>query len=129
MDPQQELFTAVRQMLVGLFGEDSVHDGMLPPEGTPYPFVYLGDTVQDDTPNKSAVFGRVSLTIHVWHNDPHQRGTVSEMLLQIKTVLRGIEHTKNFGWMVDGINQQILPDNTTTQPLLHGIVQSGHKFS
>ncbi len=47
-------------------GKENVYDGFLPPESTPYPFVYLGDAYQVDDANKSAIFGMVSLTVHVW---------------------------------------------------------------
>lgn len=72
MDPQQELFSA---LLVALKKEypDSVYDTFLPPEGTPYPFLYLADNDQNDRENKSAVFGTVSQTIHVWHSNPRDR--------------------------------------------------------
>ena len=127
LDPQQELFTRLKLDLEAL-GYD-VYDGFLPPEDTAYPFVYLADNQLDDIANKSAVFGEVSQTIHVWHSNPKQRGTVSQMLLNIKTTCRKIEHTNNFTWLVGSISQQILPDNTTKTPLLHGILTVGYKFS
>ena len=126
-DPQQELFTQIKLALEAL--GYSVYDGFLPPANTPYPFVYLGDCRQSDTANKTAVFGTVSLTIHVWHNNPRQRGTVSQMLLAIKQACRKIEHTKNFSWLVLSMSQRILPDNTTKTPLLHGVVDVEFKFS
>lgn len=43
MDPQQELFTALLEKLRDEFGEDKVFDGFLPPENTPYPFIYLAE--------------------------------------------------------------------------------------
>lgn len=67
-DPQQELFTRIKLDIEAL-GYD-VYDGFLPPEGTSYPFVYLGDAMQIDDPNKSVVFGNVHQTIHVWSNTP-----------------------------------------------------------
>ena len=67
IDPQQEIFTALLVLIIAL-GYD-VYDGFLPPEDTPYPFVYLGDSQQTDTANKSAVFGNVHQTIHIWHID------------------------------------------------------------
>lgn len=106
-----------------------VHDTFLPPEDTPYPFIFLADSQQTDTPNKSAVFGNVYQTIHVWHNNPKQRGTVSGILLDIKKICYRLEHTENFGWMVRNINQRILPDNTTKAPLLHGLLEVEFKFS
>lgn len=127
MDPQQELFT---QLKTGLEARGyDVYDGFLPPEGTAYPFVYLGDCRQTDDANKTDVFGNVYQTIHVWSNTPWNRGTVSEMLLTIKNVCRSIEHTDHFAWFVRNITQNIIPDKTTKTPLLHGILEVEFKFS
>ena len=106
-----------------------VYDGALPPEDTPYPFVYLADSQQIDDANKTAVFGSVYQTIHVWHNNPKQRGTVSAMLLAIKDVCRKVEYTKNFAWYVANVDQRILADDTTKTPLLHGILDIEFRFS
>lgn len=127
IDPQQELFTALKLNLEAK-GHD-VYDGFLPPEDTPYPFVYIGECQQIDDANKSAVFGYVHQTIHVWHNNPKQRGTVSKMLLDIKTVCRNIKHTTNFAWSVRNVTQNILPDTTTKSPLLHGVLDVEFYFS
>ena len=128
MDPQQELFTAVLVELRKRY-PDQVYDTFLPPEGTPYPFIYLADSNLTDRANKTAVFGTVSQTIHVWHDNPQRRGTVSQMLLQIKQICRHLEHTGNFSWSVQDLNQRICPDTTTNQPLLHGIVEVTFLFS
>ena len=131
MDPQQELYSEILVQLKALGKQNgyAVYDGFLPPPKPPYPFIYLADNTLDDEINKTAVFGTVSQTIHVWHNNPHKRGTVSKMLLDIKDICRGISHTKNLGWMITAVNQRILPDTTTKQPLLHGILQIDFKFS
>lgn len=127
MDPQQELFTRLKLDIeaVGY----AVYDGFLPPDDTPYPFVYLGDFQQIDDANKSAVFGNVFSTIHVWSNEPRNRGTVSQMLLKIKTVCRKIEHTANFAWSGRNVTQRIIPDTTTKTPLLHGVLEVEFQFS
>lgn len=127
MDPQQELFTKLIEEIKAL-GYD-VYDGFLPPDGTPYPFVYIGDSQQIDNANKTAVFGNVHQTIHVWSNTSRNRGTVSQMLLAIKQVCRKVEHTDNFGWMLRNVDQRIIPDNTTKEPLLHGILEAEFRFS
>ena len=124
MDPQQELFSALLLELKKQY-PDGVYDTFLPPD----PFIYLADSDLNDRANKTAVFGTVSQTIHVWHDNPRQRGTVSQMLLQIKQVCRHLEHTGNFSWSVQDLNQRILPDTTTNQPLLHGIVEVTFLFS
>lgn len=126
-DPQQEIFTRVKLDLEAL--GFAVHDGALPPDDTPYPFVYLGDCRQTDDENKSAVFGNVYLTIHVWHNKYKLRGTVSRMLLDIKSACRRIGRTDNFAWAVRNIHQRIITDNTTKSPLLHGVLEVEWKFS
>ena len=51
------------------------------------------------------------------------------MLLAIKGICRALDHTANFAWMVRSIDQQILPDNTTKTPLLHGILEVEVSFS
>ena len=127
MDPQQELFSILLRELKNT-GYD-VYDGFLPPKNTPYPFIYLADSTQIDEENKSAVFGRVTQTIHVWHNSPKQRGTVSKMLLDAKAICRKLEKTNNFSWFVRDVNQRILSDNTTKQPLLHGILSVEFYFN
>lgn len=127
MDAQQEYFTAVK---LGLEAKGyAVYDGVLPPDGTPYPFIYLGDFRQTDKELKNAITGTVYPTIHVWHNNTRQRGTVSRMLLDIKTVCRQIGHTRNFAWLIRNVNGQILADNTTKTPLLHGVVEAECIFS
>ena len=127
MDPQQELFT---ELLLRLKEKGyDVYDTFLPPEGTPYPFIYLADSQQTDDANKSVVFGNVYQTIHVWHNNPKQRGTVSKILLDIKTVCRNLEYTKNFGWNLRNVSQRVLPDSTAKQPLLHGVLNIEFKFN
>lgn len=127
IDPQQELFTQLKLNIEAL-GYD-VYDGFLPTADTPYPFVYLGDVHQVDDANKTAVFGNVYITIHIWHNNPKQRGTVSKMMLDIKTVCRKLGHTSNFAWMLRNVNARIFPDKTTKQPLLHGVIEAEFKFS
>ena len=127
MDPQQELFAELLQKIKE-WGYD-VYDGVLPPEDTPYPFIYLADSQQIDDTNKTAIFGNVYQTIHVWHNDPKQRGTVSAILLAVKDVCRKVRHTKNFSWYVTNIDQRILADNTTKQPLMHGVLDVDFRFS
>lgn len=127
MDAQQEFFTALK---LGIEAKGyAVYDGALPPDGTPYPFVYMGDFRQTDKEHKNAVTGIVYPTIHVWHNNTRQRGTVSRMLLDIKTVCRSINRTSNFAWVIRNVNSRIFLDNTTKTPLLHGVVELEGKFS
>ena len=128
MDPQQELFTALLLQLKEAF-PGKVYDGFLPPEDTPYPFVYLADSQLIDTEMKNAVTGTVYQTIDVWHSTPEKRGTVSAMLLQIKGICRKLEHTDSFAWLIHNIDQRVLPDTSTGKPLLRGRLEVEFKFS
>ena len=124
MDIQQAVFTQLKIDIESL-GYD-VYDGELPPEGTTYPFVYLGNSNQSDNSTKAGNIGTVSQMIHVWHNDVQKRGTVSAMLADIKDVCRELE--RKYPVILSGITQEILPDNTTKQPLLHGVLTVNFKF-
>lgn len=126
MDPQQELFTALFTSLKAK-GYD-VYDGALPPEGTPYPFIYLADSHLVDDANKTAIFGNVYQTIHVWHSNPRRRGIVSNMLGDIKRICRLLHYTPSFAWDVRNVDQRILADTTTKTPLLHGLLEVEFKF-
>lgn len=131
MDPQQELFSEILTALNEKYKGTGVgvYDTFLPPEDTPYPFVYLADNQQDEQETKAEIIGAVNQTIHVWHNNPKKRGTVSEILADIKQICRKIEYTENYAWIMRNPVQRILPDTTTKQPLLHGILEVEFKFS
>jgi hypothetical protein len=127
IDPQQELFTAYKLSLEAM--GYAVYDGKLPPEDTPYPFIYLGDFRQTDTMYKNAVTGTVYPTVHIWHNNTRERGTVSKMMLDVKWAIYNINKTKARNWLVQSVEGQIIPDKTTKTPLLHGIVTARVIFS
>lgn len=120
---QQDLFTALLVALRAEFGADRVYDGVLPPEGAPYPFVYLADNHQVDSyGNKSRILGEVRQTIDVYSNNPKKRGTLSDYMDRITTAALRLAESKEYSWEVAASEQQVLPDNSTNVPLLHGIV-------
>ncbi|GAB6105721.1 DUF3168 domain-containing protein [Blautia glucerasea] len=127
MDAQQELFT---RLLTDLRSKGyDVYDGFLPSEDTPYPFIYLSNSRQTDRMTKTNLTGIVYQTIDVWGNSPKNRGTISNILQDIKRVCFGIDRTSNHVWHVSGVSQSILHDNTTNIPLIHGILQVDFSFS
>jgi len=125
--PQQALFTAVRAALLGKYPK-RVYDGAIPGKETPYPFIYLDNFGQRDMQNKSLIMGYIPVTIHVWHNRPDKRGTVSAMNEDVKTVLRTVTHA-DYAFQARNVSSDIMPDNTTAAPLVHGIVQAEVYFS
>ena len=128
MDPQQAAFTYVRSVAMQLFGENKVYDGFLPPEDTPYPFIYIGEAMQSDRVLKGAVIGTVSITAHVWSNNPRARGQVSEMMRQVKSKL--YENTEDYeNTCFVSASSRVLADNSTANPLLHGVLELQFYFS
>ncbi|MDO4803887.1 MAG: DUF3168 domain-containing protein [Lachnospiraceae bacterium] len=126
IEPQQALFTAVREKLLEAY-PDRVYDGAIPGPETPYPFIYLGEFGQNDTETKSVIIGSIPVTVHVWHCRPDQRGTVSAMCLAVKTAIREAAHG-DYSFQARNVGSRIVPDNTTTTPLLHGIVEAEVRF-
>lgn len=124
MDIQQAVFTQLK-IDIEAKGYDT-YDGDLPPKDASYPFVYLGNNTQRDNSTKAGNIGEVTQMIHVWHNDVKKRGTVSAMLADIKDVCRELE--RKYPVILSGMTQDILPDNTTKQPLLHGVLTVNFKF-
>ena len=144
-DPQQELFTAIRQALIAEYGEgdvtDVTHSGMvydsgLPPDSTPYPFIYLADTRwYDDMGNKSVVLGRAYQDIHIWHDNPRRRGEVSAMALRVKEICRGLTRSATYCWRVLSVEQQIINDNSEvitngirSVPLMHCVITISYQL-
>lgn len=119
MDKQQKVFTA---LLVALRASDyDVYDGFLPPEGVPYPFIYLGESEQTEGLLKNGHQSTVYQTIHVYHNNPRARGTMSRVMAAVKQACYDITESEP-GIMLTGLSQQLLHDNSTSVPLMHGIV-------
>lgn len=88
MDPQQELFSAVLMALKEKYKDTGVgvYDTDLPPEDTPYPFVYLADCSESDQATKNEIIGETNLTLKVWHDNIRQRQWQQELyMLRIGT--------------------------------------------
>lgn len=122
LNPSTELFAAVLARLLKVF-PDRVFSTVMPPEGTPYPFIYISAAHEiEDFRMKGAWFGQAGLSINVWHNDPSQRGTVDSLLFSIRQICRGLEQTENYSWCLSSCSLEYLPDRTTDQPLYRGIL-------
>lgn len=115
MQAQQELFSYLKNQL-------NAYDGHLPPRGTPYPFYYLAESRQQLGVAKSHEYGYITLVVHVWHDNEQQRGTVSEMMENILNTAGSLKETSTYKWSLirNETEQQILADNSTTPPLMHG---------
>ena len=127
IEPQQAFFIAVRRELVARY-PGMVYDGEIPGPETEYPFIYLGEFNQNDRETKSVILGSIPVTVHVWHDRPDQRGTVSGLCMAIKSALRDAQH-REYSFLTRNVRGRIVPDNTTPVPLVHGIVEAEVLFS
>ena len=121
MSPEQIVFTELFRISHSL-GFDTYD---YQPDGTAdYPFVHIGEQfAQTNRTNKTRVFPSTQITLHVWHNDRRQRGTVSGMLEQLEREAWQITEIKHLDVRLNGTNKQILIDNSTASDLLHGILE------
>lgn len=116
---QQSVFSELIIRLRKLY-PNSVYDGALPPKGTQYPFIYLGETTEDARIVKKHRKGNpadITQTIHIWHNNPRQRGRLSGIADTIEDVCYNLTSAECVGY-----GSRILPDKTTAEPLLHAVI-------
>lgn len=126
-DKQQKIFTALlielQRLSDGLY---DTYDGALPPVDVPYPFVFLGENQEIDGLLKGGLSVRVLQTIHVYSDDVRSRGTFSAVMARCKQAAYNITKGDS-SIMLSGISAQVLPDNTTAVPLLHGVIDVSYR--
>lgn len=123
--PQQQIYDAV--FLVAYNLGYSVFD-YLPAKDAKYPFVFVGEQFDQDRTTKSIIYGRVQQRIHIYH-DYKKRRELSTMTDSIKRELRKLKRTETFYISVKNIESRILPDNSTAQALLHGVIEVDFQFN
>ena len=123
--PQQQIYNEVYKVCLAL-GYPTFD--YLPANDVGYPFVFIGEQFDQDKANKTIATGNVQQTIHLYH-DYTRRGDLANMVVAIKSKLRELKHTKNFYISVNSINSRVIPDNTTAQSLLHGVIEVDFKFN
>jgi len=123
--PQLEIFNAIFKISHNL--GFSTYD-YLPAKETNYPFVYLGEQFDVDVANKSTITGIVTQRIHIYH-DYKKRGDMAIMINELKTELRKLNKSKTFHLSVGRLSAQMIPDNSTAAPLIHGILEVDIKFN
>src|SRR5690625_768139 len=94
----------------------------LPPDGTQYPFVFIGEIFQQDRHTKSGLFGDIQVTVHVYNNYKERRETTT-MRDNIKQALYRLKQAGNINVILKEGTGQILIDDTGTVPKLHGILE------
>lgn len=119
MTAQQEYFMALKAELIKK-GYD-VYDNQLPPAETPYPFIYLAGSWHNPTDIKHGALGKITQIVQVW-GTANMRGSIDKLCELVLNTANEIEHTEHYAFKVrlNETEQQILNDNTTTEPLMQG---------
>lgn len=138
-DPGQIAFCRVRKIIEDMFGKFSTYDTVLPEVGTSYPFFYIGESFQNDELLKNSVVGTINLTVHYWTDQVRARGKAVEEMRKFKSALyesenaleNEDENTSNDETKVHFLRatSRILADNSTANPLLHGVIELYFSFS
>ena len=125
--PQQEIYVACKNTCIDVLGIDNVYD-FLPSDDAKYPFIMVGETYSTDDPNKTAIFGEYTQTIHVHHNDFYERTEVTKIMNEILTNLRKMKSTSSFFVYILRHNQQTMTDQIGSQQFIHGVLEITFKF-
>jgi hypothetical protein len=126
--PKIQLFNAVFNRSLSL-GYDT-HD-YLPgkDETTPYPFVHVAGAISSDViNNKEVITGNISQTIHVWEM-ANNRSHFAEMIYNLEMELRRLAQLENYYVRLVSLDSNEIYDNTTTDNLLHGIIQAEYRIT
>lgn len=118
MNPEQQIFTDIRRLMVNLFGEGEIFD-YIPPEDTPYPFIRVGEVFkQNRRTHKQDLDGDIQVSLHFWHDSVYERGTLTKMMHDTEVAI-----IDEFGVRGEEINSRVIEDKTTSVTLLHGILE------
>ena len=117
ISPEQQAYGTIRRLCHEAVDVE-VYD-FNPPAETPYPFVRIGEQMtRHERITKQLINGDTDITIHFWHNDVYQRGTLTSMMYAVEQAI-----IEEFGARGEGITSQVIDDNTTGSTLLHGILE------
>ena len=117
ISPEQRIYTTIRRICDEL--GYSVYD-YLPDSKEEFPFIVLGEQFsQNIREHKSYLNKRTQVTVHFWHNEWRERGSLTKMMRDVELGI--INEFKVNG---EDISTQILPDNSTGSNLYHGILET-----
>ncbi|HEQ2205920.1 TPA: hypothetical protein ACP0MQ_000024 [Streptococcus pyogenes] len=92
----------------------------LPNANAKYPFAYIGES--SNTPsNNSEMMGVIRQTIHVY-GELKKRSEIDNVVTNLHDKIISLTSAYGYNFRVDRINEQTLPDNSDTTPLLHTVL-------
>ena len=122
---EQEVFDAIFMTCLNLGYRTFDY---LPAKDTQYPFVFIGEIFQQDRHTKSGLFGDIQATVHIY-NDYKKRRETTTMRDTIKRELYKLKRAGSINLTLKRGTGQILIDNSTPEPLLHGFLELEFTFN
>lgn len=122
--PQQQIYDACFRASLNLGYRTFDY---LPANEVAYPFVFVGEQFDQDKRNKSIIYGDVQQTIHIYHTYKN-RSELTSMMNALKVECRRLKRTENFYATCKRITAQTIPDNSTGERLLRGIIEVEFRF-
>lgn len=123
--PQQYIFDEIYITSLNLGYETYDY---LPPENTDYPFVFIGEQFDIDTANKTNVRGLVNQTVHVYHTRKKRR-ELTDMVNDLRAAFRTLKKAGPYQINVRSVEGRTIFDNSTSETLLHGIIEIEFRFN
>ena len=118
ISPQQDIYNTVYGVCEKL---GDVYEEV-PPKGTLYPFIWLGQTELLPDRNKSAIFANVIQTIRFYAKDT-QRGTISQLMFDVENALRELKETDQSYIDLVRSNTTVLGEVDDNDNLYHGVLK------
>jgi len=123
--PDQQIYDEVFKISQRL-GNDTY--SYLPPSGTKYPFVFIGEQIENDVANKSTITGEVTQYIHIY-DVKEKRRRVTDIMNDLIRDARKARHTDTYYIYIKEVRKQMLLDTSTSETLWHGVIEVDFKFN
>ncbi|RWZ59891.1 hypothetical protein EQV77_00915 [Halobacillus fulvus] len=125
--PDIQLFNAIYKASMDL-GYTTIDYSPVNDDSLDYPFVFVAETDNEDSiNNKDVIIGNITQIVHVW-GYATDRAAFSDMVHQLKQQMRRLSRLPNYRLKLENMNSNSMYDNTTTDNLLHGIIDVEYKL-
>lgn len=116
MNPYEELFESIIEYCkkTGYPTFD-----FLPDKSQGYPFIMVGDQINNDVYTKNFVTGTSNLTVHVWA-EYNYRSEVATIMEQIQRLVPKFIRTSHYSFALTGSSSNILGETANNMQLQHG---------
>lgn len=120
-NPEQEIFSEMMGIGIRISGWN-LYD-CLPGRGTRYPFIFIGEQYGGNKPVKAGRIGTVEQSVHFYSDDKKRRGDVSAAMGEFIAMAMELRRTYSYNVDCSDYRSQVIWDNTTGTPLIHGILE------